>query len=341
MSARGRRWMGLALALALGAAGPARANGLAFDFDFLAYPGADVTRIAGVLADGTVIGSFTVYEDVPFPLPVGESPQILDQGHFRYDGVDYERFDIPDLSGALLSGVNDAGVGWGYADEGSFVYDGGVATLIADPGFDRTFVGAVDGAGAIYGIRGNDDPNPDPDTGIGILQDVSPYVLDPGGFSDFTLPGASYAYVDGARLDGLLWGESDLGAFLYDGMDITLVDAPGDELFNLIFGVSDAGLVALSQFTDTSHDLLYDGVTFQPFEVPGASFSSIGGMNGAGVVWGGASQGAFVATPVPEPSTAALLSLGLGLLAARRRTAPSAGLRAPRRRRRRSTPDRR
>lgn len=300
-------------------AGPAPA----YHFEFVSFPGADVTRIVGVRGDGAAIGEFTVLGPVPPDQPIFEPPPVLDEGFFELDGGVFEEFEIPGPTAPQLQRANDAGVLWGFSrdDFQAFVVDSNGLTPIHHPDFDNTFVTGVDGSGLVYGTRSNVDPNADPDAPIQIAIDAGAFVFDGASYQDFAVPGTTNPSVEGVRADGLVWGlDEALGAFLFDGTSVSILDAPGEEMFTLIDGVSDDGLVLGNQFTDTSNHFLFDGVDYHPFAVPGTSFASVLGMNGNGVIWGGSSLGAYIATPVPEPGTGGLVAFGIGLaLRGRRR----------------------
>ncbi len=303
-------------------AGPAPA----YHFEFISYPGADITQIRGVRSDGVAVGEFTVLAPIPpEPSVPFEPPVVLDHGFFELDAGAFEEFEISGLSEPRLQGVNDAGVLWGYSGENfdAFVFGSGGVTTIDHPDYDNAFVSGVDRSGLVYGTRSNNDPDADPDAIIQIALDAGPFVSDGASYADFAVPGATDPSVLGVRSDGLVWGlDADLGAYLFDGTSVSIIDHPGEEQFNLIQGVSDDGLVLGNQFTDTSSYFLFDGIDYHPFLIPGGSFAIALGMNGDGAIWGSSNLGSFIATPLPEPGTAGLVAIGIAFALWTRRRSP-------------------
>jgi hypothetical protein len=198
-------------------------------------------------------------------------------------------------------------------------------TGIDHPDYDNAYVSGVDGSGLVYGFRSNDDPNADPEDPLQIALDPGSFVFDGLSFQDLTVPGAAQPSVFGVRADGLVFGlDSELGAFLYDGTTVSIIDPPGDEQFTLLVGVSAGDLVLGSQFTGGESYFLFDGDDYHPFAIPG-SCGFAQGMNGSGVIWGSSSLGSFIARPLPEPSPAVLLAVGVALcwLAGSERSRPA------------------
>lgn len=278
-----------------------------YEFAFVSYPGVDATRLVGVRSDGVAVGGWVVFEPGPILFP----KEVLARGSFEYAGGQFDDFSIPGVTDPALQGANDEGVLWGSTGSSArFVLGPGGTTLLDHPDYDRAFVSGVDAAGIVYGTRGNTDPNADPDAPIQVLLDAGPFVFDGQDYRDFVIPGLTTQSIGGARGDGIVWGTDSNGdAFWFDGSSVSVFDAPGDEDFNLIRGVSDEGLVLGIQWTGSSLEFLFDGDAYHPFSVPGASYWSPTGMNGDGVIWGSSSLGAFIATPVPEPAGITLVAL--------------------------------
>ena len=74
--------------------------------------------------------------------------------------------------------------------------------------------------------------------------------------------------------------------------------------------------------SNRTHGFLYDGTTYTTFDVPGATSTSIFGIDGSnivGIYYSGSSHHGFLAV-IPEPATLSLLTVGM-LMACRRRRA--------------------
>ena len=112
---------------------------------------------------------------------------------------------------------------------------------------------------------------------------------------------------------------------IVSGSTITTVDIPGST-FTVIHDLNDNGIavgIDVDPVTGLDDSFLYNLNTglITPFAFPGSTDTDLYGINDAGVIVGtfDSFSVAFIATPVPEPSSLALLSLGGLALAGWRR----------------------
>jgi hypothetical protein len=295
----------------------------AYRVDTISQPGATSTSVRGVDAMARVLGYWNFFSQ-PHPLPFGSEPD--DEGYFLWESGTTTPFTIPGLTNVNIWSMNVAGAMWGSSDEGSFVYRDGNFSIVQSPATDVTIVLGVDGAGRVYGVLGNYPPGVDPNDPLIPIHPVSNFVWENGTFSDLNLLLAD-ATLHGVRQDGVLWGSNAEVSFLQDGVSLTILDHPDFDYTGLFMLSSEGeaygfGLTAIDQSFDSS-DFFWDPVDgFRNWpddqDLPGTNLRPYA-MNEAEVFWGfgGAANTAFVAVPVPEPSTALLLALGLAMLRGR------------------------
>lgn len=217
--------------------------------------------------------------------------------------------------------MNIAGVMWGSSDQGSFVYSDGELTLVQDPDLDVALVVGVDAAGRVYGAPGDyvdESPLFRPPIDID-----SPFVWESGTFSDPNLLLAD-SLLWGVRQDGVFWGRNSEQAFIQDGENLTIVDHPDYDFTSIGQLTADGEAWGFAANTDgffSSTRFVWDplgGFEDCCRELPGTT-AIPSSLNEDGVFWGFVDGSAFVATPVPQPSTALLqLGLGVGLALCRR-----------------------
>ena len=197
---------------------------------------------------------------------------------------------------------------------------------VAVPGAENTSFSGINDAGVITGHFGGRDPTNQVN---GFT--YTAFTYDGSSYSTFSAPGAWGTFARGINSQGVVVGEYGLiagggGAFIYDGGSFTLVNAPGAENTNFS-GINDKGLIAghfggrdpASQGNGFSYTAFtYDGSSYSTFSVPGAWGTFARGINSQGVVVGEFGRdgipAAYIATPVPEPTTWALLLAGFALV---------------------------
>jgi hypothetical protein len=312
---------GLAMLLAAESAHSLPAS--AYRVDLISEPGKTWTSIRGVDQAGRALGYWSFFSQPP-PRPVFAEPD--DEGYFLWENGTHTPFAIPGLTSVNIHQMNVAGAMWGSSDQGSFVYSNGHLDIVQSPDVDVTLVQGVDAVGRVYGLLGNLPEGVDPDGALIPIDLVSSFVWQSGTFSELNLLLAD-SMLQGVRQDGVLWGSNPNSSFIQDGLSLTVLDHPGfdftglrmltarDEAYGFGFTATDEAF--------ESGDFFWDPIGgFQTWpddaKLPGTSVRP-NSLNEAGVFWGWAGANtAFVATPIPEPSTALLLGLGIGLAVLRR-----------------------
>lgn len=316
--------------LALGASGVAQAlPASSYQVESISQPGATSTHVRGVDGSGRALVYWTLFTEPP-PRPIGAEPD--DAGYAIWQEGVSTPFSVPGLTNPNIHQMNVAGDMWGSSDEGAFVYRGGAVTIVDEPSVDVTLVQGVDAAGRIYGTLGNYPPGVDPDDLLVPIDPVGSFVFEDGSFGDLDLL-LEGALLQGVRQDGALWGSNAQDSFVQHGLSLTILDYPGFDYTGLHGLTADDeaygfGLTA-TETTFENGNFFWDPLSgFAPIPddapLPGTDVQPQA-MSEAGVFWGILGDNtAFVATPVPEPGTALLLSLAVALAlrrGSRRRTA--------------------
>jgi hypothetical protein len=192
---------------------------------------------------------------------------------------------------------------------GYFRSSGGQYTTLDFPGATRTGGTDVNDLGVVVGSY----------TEVGGI--VRGYRFDGLGFTPFEVPGARFTQPNDINNFGTTAGyyRDALGA--QHGF---LRDASGNfSLFDVPFGAPN--LIEVNGLNDLGHVVGYAGANqgfvrigseFHPFAAPGAVITFPTGINNAGQIAGfgsldGVTTRAFLATPVPEPSSLVLLGAAL------------------------------
>lgn len=249
-------------------------------FTALSGPSGSISSNAlGISDTGVVVGTFSnsMVDDGSGNLVLGPS-----QGYI-YSGGSYTTFNVTGALSTHLRGISSDGryVAGYYATSSvpgvGFVYDlaGGVLTNLSLANSLFTIAQGVNNAGNVVGS----------DTLIGPPTARPGWIYDAatGTRSDVTIPGAPRTAV----------------RTISDSNDIAgwYIDAAGDQ-----------------------HGFVGPLSGYQQIDFAGASQTYIEGANNAGWIVGGFSTGgtnprAFIGTPVPEPTSVALVVLALGLAA--------------------------
>ncbi len=304
----------MAVGSLLAVASPASAA--AFSFTTIDVPGAipGSTRAGGINNSGQIVGSFVAGATTHGFLDTGGS---------------FTTIDMPGASGAgtVASGINDAGQIVGDFQDGTtthgFLKVGGSFTPIdvpaplPPPGTVRfTVARGINDAGQIVG-----------NFGFGTNAADSHGFLDTGGsFTQLDVPGGFGTAARGINEAGQIVGDfqdsTTMHGFLEVGGSFTTIDVPGARSTSAQ-GINDAGQI-VGYFIDSTgdHGFLDASGSFTIIDVPGTSFTTAEGINNAGQIVGTSESSfavahGFLATPVsmvPEPSSLALLSVGVIVL---------------------------
>jgi hypothetical protein len=243
---------------------------------------------------------------------------------FVYDGATWSVLDHPDASlprGTTAFGISDGLICGTYVDASGrtfgYLYDGNTWTTIQRPplatGPVDTFARGLSGGTVVgYSIEG-------------LL--ARGFVYQNGSFSDLLVPASVGTFpddTDGTRVVGTF--EDALGShgFVTTGGVPVPVDYPLEpQLGTSLTGVEGQNIVGnyIALLDASSHGFLFDGSRFLPIDVPGATDTTVNGINGDRVVGSytsaaGAVHG-FVAV-VPEPAGALMVLVGAAAVLSRR-----------------------
>jgi probable HAF family extracellular repeat protein len=172
--------------------------------------------------------------------------------------------------------INDLGdIAGSYVDATGyhgFLYAGGSLTTINAPGYFSTYIYGINDSGEMVGVYGNS---------VGSCVQGCAFLDVGGNFTTINIPGSIWSYATGINDLGDIVGvyadaTGNSHGFLDVGGNLSTIDIP-DAIANVAFGINNSG--------------------------------DIVGMYGPGTAGTGSSG--FLATPIPEPSTLALLGIGI------------------------------
>jgi hypothetical protein len=183
---------------------------------------------------------------------------------------------------------------------------------------NSTSFSSINDAGLIAGYYGSGTPG---------NEIFTAFTFDGITYSSFSVPGAWGTFARGINSSGIVVGEFGLtggggGAFIYDGTSFTTFDHPeANENSTSFSSITDAGLIAGYYGSGTPGNEIFtaftfDGIAYSTFSVPDAWGTFARDINSDGIVVGefgltDGGGGAFIAEIVPEPSTIALVCLGI------------------------------
>ncbi len=270
-----------------------------FSFQQLDYPGAKTTTAWGV-SKGIVVGSYT------------DTTSSYPTHGFIYNGLTYSRVDYPGSTSTRILDV-DNGRMVGTYDLGGlrhgFVYDGVSFATIDDPLTSKNYFNGSEA----WGISGNKI--------AGYFMDDSAtthgYVYDGNSFTTIDNPYSPVTFVagiDGNKVIGNFTSSNIEHSFVYDGTSYTLIDDPLGTRTTEALGISGnqvVGWYSTVAQPNLQRGFIFDGTHFNDFQVPQSSMTvPVGIDNGVivGDVFNATGEHGFIATIVPEPTSAALFA---------------------------------
>jgi hypothetical protein len=263
----------------------------------------DGVAATGINDSGDIVGSYVL-------------------GSYLYSGGSYTPINVPTSLALPLTGargINNARQIVGYYDDADgvhgFLLNGGTYTRIDVPGSVRTFAYGLNNAAQLVGT-------------YQIGSDTGPqlgFLLSGGNFNTIRVPGASLTTLTGINDHSQVVGTyrtgefTNIEGFLLSQGESTAIHSPGSR-DTLPFGVNNAGHIVgwYDDGTTTHGFLLSDGI-YSSIDFPGSTATSILGINNFDQIVGlyldaTGIQHAFLASPVPEPSTLFALIVGTTFL---------------------------
>jgi hypothetical protein len=268
-------------------------------------------------ADSYTFTTFADGSNGAQPTAINNSGQIAGNsscGRFIYSGGN---FSYPmGCSIFYAGGINDAGVVSGTfpvsGQDHGVIINGNTTTYFSVPGSVRTLGYQINDSGIVDGYYTTNGPG-------------SPFIYTYNGstFTTIIPPGATFAFPAGFNNSGELVGEygttaDTLVQFFCDGSTFHTINFPGSS-FTSVTGISNSGII-FGQYGSAGsvYDFFDMNGIYSTVSAPGA----ITGMNDAGVIVGSYSSDGetvgFIGTPgttTPEPTGAALVSIGGSLIA--------------------------
>ncbi len=230
---------------------------------------------------------------------------------FLYDYGVTTTIRVPGNNDTLALGINNQSQIVGLTNGSAtgsvgFLDVNGAFTTLQVPGSAETTAQGLNEAGQVVGyFSGSAGPS------SGFLYDGSMY-------RTITVPGARSTLLYGINNQGEMVGyyfdNNRAHGFRYNRQGVlTTIDVLGSTS-TTVYGINNLGTL-VGTFQDTGereHGFAYNNGVFTTFDAPFALSTVAYGINDSGEVVGVASgYGSFLATPIPEPTSCALLLAGL------------------------------
>lgn len=275
----------------------------------LQFPGSTETAPQDINNAGIVVGAYFDADEISHGF-------VWQDGEFRSPELGLE--DV------LFTAINEQGViaGSGFDFLGlsipSFTIEDAVVETFSYPGAFITFAEGINSAGTVTGV---------------FIED-----LDLGPFGAFIKQGDQYDAITipdyteviatdindaGVVVGGAYNALGDESGYIFENGEITIVDHPDGD--TELSAINNLGVVVGSVFPigEPARTFFYEDGEFTDINLPDIGEFAAWGLNDAGVLVGTYFQDdevlGFIATPIPEPSSVAMLLAGIGLLTFRQR----------------------
>jgi hypothetical protein len=266
---------------------PGAAQATTYSYTTIDFPGSTQTQPYGINDSDQIVGAYNV-----------------NVGFLFSNGV-YSTF--ASVAG-LPTGINDSGQVVGISSLGTFLDTNGSVTILSVPGTNEGGVPGINNLGQVVQSLGNGSST----------ADLNVYVFSNGVPTLITaLPTGTYATA--INDEGDIVGFANGGCFVYANGTMSPINVPGGTCI-WVTGINDSGQIvgssSIGAFVDTNN-------VFTILAVPGEFNTDPLGINDLGQIVGqyqtaaaGGPPLGFLASPVPEPGSMALLASGFGLLGA-------------------------
>lgn len=264
-------YMGLALSALIGTPELASAEGKAFAFTRVMYPGSVHTQVNGINNAGVAVG---VYVDA------------AGQTHgFSFSNGTYTTVDYPGAAATWLGGIGPTGIILGShaptPNNGpwhAFTKDGTTFTSFDFPGME-TDARTINTNGQIVGVY-NQGPNT---AAHGFLKAGET-------LTSIDYPGATQTVLEGINDNGVITGSygdsTGIHGFLSYNLSFSRIDFPGAERTRIMRSNNSNEMIGWREQLGVLRPFTLKGYSFRSYDIPGAVIATANGINDVGQVVG-------------------------------------------------------